>query len=219
MPRRDGQQPSLVHRLALAAVWLSIAAGAIVFTEPAPTDVLSMGLIVLLPVLGLVSFNRGVLAFAVALMLLTAFGFMGSMMSSDLVHSVKHTAISLYLCLAAVVLAGFVALKPRAHAKLLLDAQLAGAVFAATAGIVGYFDLVPGSGEVLTRFGRASGTFKDPNVLGPYLVPAIVYALHVWLSRPLRKSVLHAVALAVLSLALLLTFSRGAWAAAALAVA
>ncbi|MFN3868651.1 MAG: O-antigen ligase family protein, partial [Hyphomicrobiaceae bacterium] len=40
-----------------------------------------------------------------------------------------------------------------------------------------------------------------------------------WLSRPLRKSVLHAVALAVLSLALLLTFSRGAWAAAALAVA
>ena len=217
MPRRNGQRMSLVHRLALAAVWLSVATGAIVFTEPAPTDVLSMGIVVLLPVIGLVSFNRGVLSFAVALMILTAFGFVGSMMASDLVLPTKHTAISLYLCLAAIVLAGFVALKPRAHAKLLLDAQLAGALFAATAGIVGYFDLVPGSGELLTRFGRASGTFKDPNVLGPYLVPAIIYALHVWLSRPLQRSALHAIALAVLSLALLLTFSRGAWAAAALA--
>lgn len=217
MPRQGGQRRSLVHLAALFAVWSAVASGAIVFTEPAPTDLLTMGIVILLPVVGLVAFNRGVLAFAVALLLLTAFGFVGSMMASDLLHPIKHTSISLYLCAAAIVFAGFVALKPRAHAKLLLDAQLAGAVFAAAAGIIGYFDLVPGSGELLTRFGRASGTFKDPNVLGPYLVPAIIYALHVWLGRPLHKGLLHAAALAVLSLALLLTFSRGAWAAAVVA--
>ena len=44
-------------------------------------------------------------------------------------------------------------------------------------GIVGYFDLLPGAHELLTRYGRATGPFKDPNVFGPFLVPALVYAL------------------------------------------
>ena len=40
---------SATHKLALALVWLTVASGAVVFTEPAPFDVLTMGLVVLLP--------------------------------------------------------------------------------------------------------------------------------------------------------------------------
>ena len=39
-PRSD------LHTLILAVVWLTIASGAIVFTEPAPFDALMMGLVI-----------------------------------------------------------------------------------------------------------------------------------------------------------------------------
>ena len=48
---------SAAHKLALALVWLTVASGAVVFSEPAPVDVLTMGLIVLLPVIGLVAIS------------------------------------------------------------------------------------------------------------------------------------------------------------------
>ena len=53
----------VVAWLALAAVALTIATSGIVFTEPAPIDLLTIGLIVLLPVVGLVQFNPGLLAY------------------------------------------------------------------------------------------------------------------------------------------------------------
>ena len=37
----------------------------------------------------------------------------------------------------------------------------------------------------MTRYGRATGLFKDPNVFGPFLVPALVYALEP--ARPARR--------------------------------
>ena len=58
--RSDGRgKRGLVTWLALAAVALTIASSGIVFSEPAPVDALSIGLIVLLPTIGLVAFNRG----------------------------------------------------------------------------------------------------------------------------------------------------------------
>ena len=52
-------------------MWLTVASGAVVFTEPAPVDVLTMGLVVLLPVIGLVAISRS-LVVLLALMLTAA---------------------------------------------------------------------------------------------------------------------------------------------------
>ncbi len=60
--RRTGTR-GLVTWLALAAVAVTFVASGIVFTEPAPVDALSIGLIVLLPTIGLVAFNRALLAY------------------------------------------------------------------------------------------------------------------------------------------------------------
>ena len=46
------------------------------------------------------------------------------------------------------------------------------------AALIGYFSLVPGTYDLFTEFGRARGTFKDPNVLGAFLVPALLYAFN-----------------------------------------
>jgi len=77
------------------------------------------------------------------------------------------------------------------------------------AGILGYFN-VAGLGEIFTLYGRASGTFKDANVLGPFLVLPIMWVLHRVLTG--RTGLLRGLALISLpTLALFLTFSRGAW--------
>jgi hypothetical protein len=72
----------------------------------------------------------------------------------------------------------------------------------------------------MTRYDRATGFFKDPNVLGPFLVPAMVYTVHRLAGSSLLKSFRALLFLLVVGLALLLTFSRGAWfnMAAALAI-
>jgi hypothetical protein len=126
--------------------------------------------------------------------------------------------ISLYLSLAALVFAAFIARNPIDHTRLVFNACLFGALIAASAALIGYFDLIPGTKALFTKFDRASGPFKDPNVYGPFLILPIVYALHLWLSKSFLRGLPAALALAILSLALLFSFSRGAWAGAAAAV-
>ena len=50
-----------------------------------------------------------------------------------------------------------------------------GCVVAGAGAIVGYFDIGGPRRQSLTLYGRASSTFKDPNVLGSYLVLGALY--------------------------------------------
>lgn len=88
-------------------------------------------------------------------------------------------------------------------------AFIVGAVQAATAGILGYANIA-GLGEIFSMYGRASGTFRDPNVLGPFLVLPALYLL--WdVFHGGRLMFVKTVALVVIITGLFLSFSRGAW--------
>src|SRR6185312_2786698 len=95
------------------------------------------------------------------------------------------------------------------HIRLILNAYLLAGLIAAACGIAGYLNLFPGAFDHFTRYGRASGPFKDPNVFGPFLVAPLLTALHMWLTRPLRRGVLPLLAAAVLAVGILFSFSRG----------
>ena len=192
-------------------VWLAVFCSAIVLSEPAPTDALCLGLIALLPLAGLQRYDRLLLGYLVLWLLVAAGALLAAGASNEIGRSATHATVTLYLCVASTVLAAFVATKPEAHGTLILKASLAAALMAASAGLVGYFDALPGSFDLFTRFGRATGTFKDPNVFGAFLVPAVLYILHLVLMRPLSRSVGPLAAGLALALALLLSFSRGAW--------
>jgi O-antigen ligase len=223
LPLRPGVPGALTrsatHKLALALVWATVASGAVVFTEPAPFDVLAAGLIVLLPAIGLVAMSPG-LGGLLALMLVAAgSAFVAATGAAELGPAAIHSGVSLYLYIATVLFAAFVAKRPDVHARLILNAWTWAAVVAAVGGIIGVFDLVPGAREVMTRWDRATGLFKDPNVFGPFLVPALVYALSRLAGAPLRRSLVPLCVLPILALAVLLSFSRGAWVNLGLAVA
>ena len=214
-----GARKSAVHRIALGLVWVAVASGAVVFSEPAPVDLLTIILIGLLPLLGLVSIRPALIAFFGLWMLAGAAALLASIAATDLPRATIHSFISLYLYAAAFVFATFVARNPEAHTRLVLGAYLWAATLGALAGVIGNFGLVPGAEALFTRFSRAAGTFKDPNVFGAFLVPAAVYALHLTVSRPVMRAILPAGMMLFLFFAILLSFSRGAWINLAIAVA
>ena len=210
---------SIVHRLALAAVWLTIASSAIVFSEPAPVDALTFGLMVLLPVIGLTSGKPMIWYGFAAWLIISACGLASASFARDTDVALGHMTVSFYLVGAWFLIAGFVAKRPEAHTRLILNALLVTGVIAATLGVIGYLNLLPGAFELFTKYDRAAGTFKDPNVFGPFLIAPLLTALHLWLTRPLSRGVLPLLAAAILAVGILFSFSRGAWAAAAIGIA
>jgi hypothetical protein len=84
-------------------------------------------------------------------------------------------------------------------------------MIAATSGIAGYFNLVPGGHDLLTLYERARGTFKDPNVFGAFLILPSLFILQSVVSDNFRKSFRSTIALGIMALAILLAFSRAAW--------
>ena len=205
--------------LALAAVALTIATSGIVFTEPAPIDILTIGLIVLLPAIGLVQFNPGLLAFGALWLVAGACAMLAATFSLDTQQTMTHVGVTLYLYAATFVLAAFIAHSPRAHAELIFKAWTFAALIAAAAALFGYFGVLPGGYDLFTRYERASGTFKDPNVFGPFIIVPLLYLLNVALDRPVRNMILPLGVVVFLVLGVFLSFSRGAWINLALALA
>jgi O-antigen ligase len=220
-PAHQGAAPrkSVAHRLVLALVAVTIVSSGFVFSEPAPVDALTIGLIVLLPVVGLVSFNPTLIAYFSLWTVAGACAVLAAALSLDLGITLPHVAVTLYLTLASVMFAGFIAKSPKAHSELIFKAWTWAAVAAAGCGLVGYFGLLPGAYELFTKFGRASGPFKDPNVFGPFLIPPLVYMVHVALGRPWHRMLAPLAIAGLLMLTVLLTFSRGAWLNLAVALA
>ena len=98
-----------------------------------------------------------------------------------------------------------------ARLDMLRRGLIVGALIAATAGVAGYFNLVPGGHDLLTLYERARGTFKDPNVLGAFLILPALFVLQSVVSDRSGKSFRSAIAFGIMSLAILLAFSRAAW--------
>lgn len=204
--------------LGLLLTWLAMATSSFVFSEPAPYDALMVALIVSLPLLGLSPMSQGLFLQLIAWLVIGAGGFIAAARSGVMDISVKHTLITLYLSLSAVVIAGFVRKNPERHSGLIISGMMFASLVAAALGIAGYFDLAPSAGELFTKFDRARGAFKDPNVFGPFLVPALVYYVHTMATSGAGSAIIRSVLSGFIALALLVSFSRGAWFNAAIAL-
>ena len=120
-------------------------------------------------------------------------------------------ATSWYMAVTVIFFAMVISEDTAARLDMLRRGLIVGAMIAALAGIAGYFNLVPGGRDLLTLYDRARGTFKDPNVLGAFLILPALFALQSVVSDRFGKSFRSAIAFGIMSLAILLAFSRAAW--------
>src|ERR1700732_1138265 len=210
-----GVQPSVtsaprVATLQRALVWLVGASGAIVFIEPSPYELVTLAAILIFFATGL----RLRLVFMPLLLLLFLLNIgysIGATSLMDKPEVVNWIATSWYMAVTVAFFAMGLSEDPAARLDMLRRGLIVGALVAATAGIAGYFNLVPGGHDLLTLYGRASGTFKDPNVLAAFSLLPALFALQSGVSDDFRKSFRSAIALGIMALAILLAFSRAAW--------
>lgn len=205
------QRMGAVHAIALAIVWFAFAVSGIVFVEPAPIDAMMFGLLLMLPILGLIRVTPPLMLYLTIWLVAAACALVGTLTAADPKLAMTHALVTVFLTLTSFIISAFVMRRPQKHAHLIFHAYVFAASIAAVAALAGYFRLFPGAFELFTRFDRASGTFKDPNVLGAFLVPPLVFLLQRMLTRGGLRFLWAALWAGIIGLAVLFTFSRGAW--------
>lgn len=180
-----------------------------VITEPAPYELFMAFLIGGWFILGLpISRTTGVLL-AFMLTFMTG-GFLSITQMAAIADAPIYMGVSLFLALSAVFFSAIVEDDWR-RLRLIFNAWTASAVVTALLGIAGYFKLFPGA-EVFTLYDRAKGAFQDPNVFGPFLVAPSLYLIHSMLTGKTAALPIKAVSIAIITIGVLLSFSRAAWA-------
>ncbi len=199
-----------VTALQRALVWLVGASGAVVFIEPSPYEVVTLAAIIMFFATGL----RLRLVFMPLLLLLVLLNVgysIGAIPFIEQSEVANWIATSWYMAVTVIFFAMVVSEDTEARLDMLRRGLIVGGMIAALSGIAGYFNLVPGGHDLLTLYERARGTFKDPNVLGAFLILPALFALQSVVTDRLGKSFRSTIALGIMALAILLAFSRAAW--------
>jgi hypothetical protein len=199
-----------VLALQRAMVWLVGASGAVVFIEPSPYEFVTLLAAVTFFATGL----RLKLVFMplIALLFLLNLGY--TICAIPLLGQPEVASwipTSWYMAVTVVFFAMVISEDTTVRLDMLRRGLVAGAMVASLSAIAGYFNLVPGGHDLLTLYERARGTFKDPNVLGAFLILPALFVLQSVVSDRLVKASRNAVAFAIMALAILLAFSRAAW--------
>src|ERR1700675_3874810 len=211
----EGSLPALttapgVLALQRALVWLVGASSAIVFIEPSPYELVTLAATVIFFATGL----RLRLVFMPLLLLLFLVN-VGYSISAipfmDKAEIANWILTSWYMAVTVIFFAMVLSEDTAARLDMLRRGLIVGGLIAALAGIAGYFNLVPGGHDLLTLYERARGTFKDPNVLGAFLILPALFALQSVVSDRIGKSFRSTIAFGIMALAILLAFSRAAW--------
>ncbi|KAA0076082.1 O-antigen ligase family protein [Tardiphaga sp. P9-11] len=201
--------PPAVVTLQRALLWAMGFGGAIVFIEPSPFEIATLTAMVVFFASGL----RMRLVFIPLLLLLFLVNLGYTICAAYLLDKapiVNWILTSWYMAIMAIFVALVMSEDTLARIDLLRRGLIVGALVASLAGILGYLHLIPGA-EMFTLYGRAAGTFKDPNVLGAFLVLPALFCLQSVVSDGFGRSLRSAIALGVIALAVLLAFSRAAW--------
>ena len=199
----------LLERLRGLMLWLTGFSGAFVFVEPSPYEVVGLLTMALFLVSGL-SLRAGHMPL---ILMLLAYGLgltIGLIPVLGRNQTLMWTLVSWFLVGTAVFYACALADQTGRRLDYLMAGYTAAAAIVAALAILAYFRLIPDA-EAMLLYGRAKGTFNDPNVLGPFLVLPALLALRRVLGGSAQSFAAGAALLALFLVALLLTFSRGAW--------
>ncbi len=194
-----------------AMVWLVGASGAIVFIEPSPYEIATLLASLMFFATGGLRMRLVFMPLLLLLFLINVGYTIGAIPVLDSLGVAMWIATSWYMAVTVIFFAMVVSEDTAARLDMLRRGLVVGAMIAATTAVAGYFNLVPGGHDLLTLYERARGTFKDPNVLGAFLILPALFALQSIVSDKFGKSFRNTIAFAIMSLAILLAFSRAAW--------
>lgn len=201
-------EDNIFARMLPYIVLLMAALSSFVFIEPAPVDLLMIMFTGLMFLAGL----RIPKGFYLPLVFLMIF-LLGNLLSASFVeepgYSMLYTAVTAYLVLGLIFHVAVMYYDYPRLMRYFWRGYLLAALIAISTGILGFFQLVPGS-DLFLAYGRVDGTFKDPNVYGPFLIPIILYLVNRLEEYHGKKQLLILGLVGFLVFGLFMSFSRGA---------
>ena len=198
-----------ITRIQLAMLWLVGFSSAFVRFEPAPYEAFVALSAFVFALTGL-KLRPGHVPL-ILLMIGTSIAYaIGVLPVMDREGTLQWSAVSTFLALSSIFFALALAEDTERRLNILIAGYVASAVIAAVIAITSWFHVLPNA-DFFLWVGRARGTFKDPNVYGPFMIlPCVVVASRM-LAGQYRSLIFNAGIFFMMSLAVLLTFSRGAW--------
>ena len=209
--------------LALARYEAAVALGflllGVVRVEPAPSDGVFFMVMAVALVTGRFDIRRVPLTAFALVGVLVALNIISAMEALDPGTAARYFSITLYLAVLSIWFTGYLNSTKRARAG-------GGRVHRGRRGrrvpsTLALFIPIPFGDQLLTIDGlRAEGLFKDPNVYGPFLIPPALFLLEELLTpRLLRfRTSTKALMFTALTLGVLFSYSRAAWANMAVAI-
>lgn len=197
-------------RITLTVLWIGLASGFYVQVEPAPYDLILVGLLALLALTGTLRLPEGTAGMLSLLGLFFIAHLISIVPSFDYDRSLFFAAVTVYLVLTGLLIMCLIVEDEDSVLDTVWSAYIFAAAMASIFAIIGYFRLIPDP-EFLLEGGRAQSLFKDPNVLGPFLVPAALLLFSRFETRRGAAATWALVLLPLILVGILLSFSRGAW--------
>jgi hypothetical protein len=193
-----------------ALLWSIGVSGGLVFIEPSPYEAVAVIAMLVFAATGL-AVRAALLPLAILLVLINVGYSISAAPLMDRPGVVNWVLTSWYLGATALFFAAALGANTGERLAFLTRGYMIAAAIAALAAVAGYFRLLPGGEDLLLMYGRARGTFKDPNVLGAFLVLPVLLALQRVIAGRAVEALRAGALLVLFTAAILLSFSRGAW--------
>jgi hypothetical protein len=193
-----------------AVLWLVGFGGAIVLIEPSPYELMSFLALAVFAVSGL-TLSPKLMPLPVLLVLINIGYSISGWTVIDQDGVATWLVTSWYLAVTAVFFAAMLGTNTEARLSAITRGCVIGGLIASLAAILGYSRIIPSLNDLLLLYDRARGTFKDPNVLGAFLILPTLLALQPVIAGRLRDALKGTMLLGILVPAILLSFSRAAW--------
>jgi hypothetical protein len=206
-PRIPTHAVAFRERILLMVLYVTVLASSVAFIEPSPHDAL-MGVLAATCVMAGVRFERKAALLIMLLLFWNMAGLMSLLNVSNDIKAMQYIATSFYLSTAAIIFVCIFAENTMPRLATMRAAYILTAISVSIEAISGYFHLLPGS-DIFLNMNRGTGTFKDPNVFGPFLIWPILFVMQRMIGG--RTSIRDLFILGILSIGLFISFSRGAW--------
>lgn len=211
---RIGEQSAgLTYQSIVKAVFaVFIFSGLISFIEPSPYDFMAL---VAIPVwfFGGFRINRAQVPILMLWCVFELSGFAALLPYWDDADARIYQFQSLYLFFTVICFTLFFGERTIERAEICLKAFTLGAVVSAFVSILSYFDIAGLGVQLITVEGRVSGTFKDPNVFGSYLMLGAAFVFQDLLIGKGVRRIVSAIGFMILLIGVFISYSRGSWGA------
>ena len=195
--------------IGLTLIWLMFASSFVVIIEPAPCDFMALLAILFWVATGM-KMQLGAVPLLAILLAYNMGGFFSFMQFGNEVKGATFVATSFYMAIMAVFFACFISENTERRMTWIMSGYIFGAVIAAAMGAAGRLNIA-GLASVFTFEERATGLFKDPNVFSTYLVFPAVMLIQGFMLGTIKHKLINAISLLIITAAIFLAFSRGAW--------